>query len=185
VRTPDPVTHPAEYQQALLGLLGSDDPAQVQTETPERARALLREAGELATRRPAPSEWSAQEAVGHIVHAEIVSSARYRWILAHDRPPLIGYDQDLWVQALRPGGESSDGLLDLFSALRFANLELWRGSTPAERARVGVHQERGEESYDLTFRLIAGHDRLHMEQAVSALDAVRDEAGRGSAGLPG
>ena len=179
MRTPDPVARPAEYQAALLGLLGSDDPAQVQAATPERARTLLREAGDLAATRPAPSEWSAQEAVGHIVHAEVVSTARYRWILAHDRPPLIGYDQDLWVEALRPGSESPDRLLDLFSALRLANLELWRESTPDERARVGVHQERGEESYDLTFRLIAGHDRLHMDQAVSALEAVREEAGRG------
>ena len=177
MQTPDPVTHPTEYQQALLSYLGADDPAQVQAATADGARALLREAGDLAVRRPAPSDWSAQEAVGHMVHAEIVSTARYRWILAHDRPPLIGYDQDLWVRALRPDDDSPEQLLNLFAALRTANLELWQGSTPDQRARVGVHQERGEESYDLTFRLIAGHDRLHMEQAAGALAAVRLSAG--------
>jgi hypothetical protein len=173
VQTPDPVTHPSEYQQALLELLGPDDPAEVQARTPDDARTLLRAAGELATTRPSASEWSAQEAVGHIVHAEVVSTARYRWILAHERPPLIGYDQDLWVQALQPDRESPERLLDLFAALRRANLELWQESTPDQRARVGVHQERGDESYDLTFRLIAGHDRLHMGQAAAALDSLR------------
>jgi len=172
VPTPDPVTNPAEYQQALLSYLGDDDPADVQAATPDALRALVRDAGARGTTRPAPSEWSALEAMGHIVHAEIVSTARYRWILAHDRPPLIGYDQDLWVEGLRPGREDPEELLHLFGALRQANLELWRRSTPDERARVGVHEERGEESYELTFRLIAGHDRLHMEQAGAALEAI-------------
>jgi len=173
VKTPDPVTHPAEYQRALLGYLGADDPSDVQAATPDALRALLRDAGDLANARPVPSEWSAQETVGHIVHAEIVSTARYRWILAHDRPPLIGYDQDLWVRGLRPDREDPREMLDFFAALRGANLRLWRGSTEDERARVGVHEERGEESYDLTFRLIAGHDRLHGEQAAAALEAVQ------------
>jgi len=176
VKTPDPVTHPTEYQQALLSYLGADDPALVQAATPDALRALLREAGDLAAARPGPSDWSAQETVGHIVHAEIVSTARYRWIIAHDRPPLIGYDQDLWVRRLRPGRDDPERMLDLFAGLRRANLDLWRGSTPDERARVGVHEERGEESYDLTFRLIAGHDRLHTEQAAAALRSARATA---------
>jgi hypothetical protein len=39
---------------------------------------------------------------------------------------------------------------------------------------VGIHAERGPESYDLSFRMIAGHDRLHQAQARRAIDAVRD-----------
>jgi hypothetical protein len=36
---------------------------------------------------------------------------------------------------------------------------------------VGIHEERGPESFDLTFRLIAGHDRNHLRQARRILDA--------------
>jgi hypothetical protein len=36
-----------------------------------------------------------------------------------------------------------------------------------------MHAERGPESVDLTFRLMAGHDRFHLAQARRALDAVR------------
>jgi len=36
-----------------------------------------------------------------------------------------------------------------------------------------MHRERGPESYDLTFRLAAGHDRVHLAQARRALTAVR------------
>ena len=31
---------------------------------------------------------------------ELVTSARCRWILFEDKPTLIGYDQDLWVDRL-------------------------------------------------------------------------------------
>lgn len=90
----------------------------------------------------------------------------------HDEPPLIGYDQDLWVERLHHGQGDPAELLALFEALRAANLSMWSRSTPQERARVGIHAERGPESYDLSFRLIAGHDRFHLGQAQRALDAL-------------
>jgi hypothetical protein len=50
---------------------------------------------------------------------------------------------------------------------------LWRRSGPEQRARFGIHSERGPESYDLCFRMIAGHDRLHLGQISRALEVVR------------
>jgi hypothetical protein len=35
-----------------------------------------------------------------------------------------------------------------------------------------MHEERGPESFDLLFRMIAGHDRFHLAQARRALEAV-------------
>jgi hypothetical protein len=40
-----------------------------------------------------------------------------------------------------------------------------------------MHGERGLESFDLSFRPIAGHDRLHADQARRALSAVRSPVG--------
>ena len=170
--SPDPVTDPAGYQRHLLGLLGDDDPAEVQAATPDAWRVLVEQAGAHLRERPEPAEWSVLECLGHAADAEIVYSARYRWIIAHDRPPLIGYDQDLWVDRLHHGDDDPAQLLAELEALRTANLALWRRSTSAERDRVGMHAERGPESLDLSFRLIAGHDRFHLGQAHRALDAV-------------
>jgi hypothetical protein len=61
----------------------------------------------------------------------------------------------------------------LFEPLRAANLALWDRTPEEQRDRIGMHAERGPESYELTFRLIAGHDRFHLAQAERALDAVR------------
>ncbi|HEV8282451.1 MAG TPA: DinB family protein [Candidatus Limnocylindrales bacterium] len=172
-RSPDPVAEAAAYQAHLLGLLGEDDPAEVQARTPALLRTLVAESGDALRRRPEPAEWSVLECIGHIADAEIVYAGRYRWILAHDEPPLIGYDQDRWVDALRHGERDPEDLLSTFEPLRAANIALWRRTSAKERARIGRHEERGPESFDLSFRLIAGHDRFHLDQARRTIDAVR------------
>jgi DinB superfamily len=172
VPTPDPVSQAAEYQDYLVGLVGEDDPAEVQAAGPDAWRELLREAGARVADRPEPDEWSVLECLGHATDAELVASGRYRWILAHDEPPLIGYDQDLWVDRLHHGQDDPEALLETFEALRRANLALWARSSDEEKARVGVHSERGPESYHLTFRMLAGHDRFHLDQARRALAAL-------------
>lgn len=172
-RSPDPVLDPKGYQDHLIGLLGEDDPAAVQASTPPKLRALVRDAGYDLRTRPEPGEWSVMGCMAHMLDAEIAMSARYRFVLAHDEPPLIGYDQDLWVDRLHGDDEDVESILDLFDALRLANVTLWQ-RTPAElRQRVGMHEERGPESYDLAFRMIAGHDRFHMAQAERALSTLR------------
>jgi hypothetical protein len=171
--SPDPIADPTGYQNHLLSLLGDKDPAGVQAATPPLLRQLAAEAGPDLAIRPEPAEWSALECIAHVVDAEIVMSGRYRFVLAHDEPPLIGYDQDLWVDRLHTEETDTEGLLDLFDALRLANVTLWQ-RTPIElRQRIGMHAERGPESYDLAFRMLAGHDRFHMAQARRALEALR------------
>ena len=170
---PDPIAQAKAYQQSLLAALGDDDPAEVQSVGPANARALVEEAGTHLRTRPAPREWSVLLCLAHIADAELVMAGRYRWVLAHDRPELIGYDQDLWVDNLHRDDEDPEVLLGQYALLRAGNVALWRGSSAADRARVAVHKERGEESFELMFRMLAGHDRVHLAQARRALEAVR------------
>ncbi|MEW5991477.1 MAG: DinB family protein [Chloroflexota bacterium] len=93
--TPDPVRPAEAYRQSLLAALGDDDPAVAQAQAPAALRALVRETGPRLRARPEPGEWSALECIGHIVDGELVVAGRYRWILAHDEPEIIGYDQAL------------------------------------------------------------------------------------------
>jgi hypothetical protein len=174
---PDPIADAKAYQESLLAALGDDDPADAAAETPGNIRALIADAGDLLRIRPEPREWSALLCLAHIADAEVVMSGRYRWVLAHDRPELIGYDQDLWVDGLHSDDDDPFALLAQFEALRTANIALWRASSAADRQRVGLHRERGPESYDLMFRMLGGHDRVHLAQARRALEAVRGGAG--------
>jgi hypothetical protein len=169
---PDPVADPEAYRQSLLDHLGDDDPAAVQAAGPAAVRALIDEAGILLGAHPEPNEWSVLECIAHLVDSELVSSVRYRWILAEEEPDIVGYEQDRWVSQLHQGEEDPAVLASVFDALRRWNLGLWashRGSSE----RVGVHRERGRESYGLIFRLAAGHDRVHLGQARRTLEAAR------------
>jgi len=171
--SPDPVREATAYQQSLLNALGDDDPADVQAGTPDRIRRLIAAAGDDLRTKPEPGEWSVLECIGHVADGEMVMGTRYRFVLAQDEPEIIGYDQDRWVDGLRHNEDDPAELLAAFEPSRAANIALWRRSTPEQRARVGIHRERGQESFDLMFRMLAGHDRVHLDQADRALAAVR------------
>ena len=169
----DPVAQPSAYQAMLLALLGADDPAVVQGATPAAARRIVDDAGRMLRMKPAPEEWSVLEVIGHVLDGELMASGRYRWILSHDRPPLMPYDQDRFAEHLRHNDAEPEELIRPLEALIAANIGLWHRVPVAERARYGIHQERGPESYDLTFRLDAGHHRFHLAQARDTLVTLR------------
>jgi hypothetical protein len=171
--TPDPTTEGRAYRDMLLGLVGDQDPFAIASQTPERLRAVVKEAGEDLRTRPEPKEWSVLELVAHITDAELVCAGRYRWTLAHDQPELIGYDQDLWVDRLRANEQSADEYLELFEVLRRGNLALWQRTPAEQRSRAGLHAERGPETYGELFTMMAGHDLFHLDQIAQTLAAVR------------
>lgn len=111
-------------------------------------------------------------AAGSLLDAEIVLAGRYRWILAHDEPSILPYDQDLWVERLHHQDGDPEEMLELLTALRRSNLALWARTPPSERERVGHHAERGAESFDLSFRMLAGHDLFHLGQMRRTLAQV-------------
>lgn len=157
---PGPVV-PERYQAAL----GADDPFEVMAETP----ALLRKriAGlterQLAT-KPAPGKWSIKEIVAHLLDGEVMIGSRYRLVAAHDRPPLMGYDQDAFVERLGVDHAKTEELLADFFMARAVNLGLLSRLPEEALDRIGVHSERGEESIRSMVAMYAGHDRIHLEQ---------------------
>jgi hypothetical protein len=161
------------YRRSVLEVLGEDDPLGVQETEVERWRRLIDQAGAHLRTTPGAGEWSVIECLGHMVDSELVTSARYRWILAEDQPTLTGFDQQAWVARLDYGHADPASLLEMFAALRRANMTLWRTTQAADRARVGIHAERGPESFVLLFRMQAGHGRIHRAQAERALAEAR------------
>ncbi len=109
----------------------------------------------------------------HLAESEVVFAWRVRLVLAHDQPPITGYDQDRWAERL--GYDNADAMeaLQTFSVLRRSNLRLLERASPEERARFGVHSERGNESIAHMMKLYAGHDRLHLAQIARIQKAIR------------
>jgi hypothetical protein len=162
-----------EYTQAILALLGDRDPIEVLSKTPAALRKLVTGASAEQLGIPeAPGKWSVRIVVQHLADSDLVWGWRLRLVLAQDRPPITGYDQDAWAGRLRYAEADVDDALADFEQFRRSNLRLLARVPEPERDRVGLHAERGEESVAHIIRLTAGHDVLHLRQVERILSAV-------------
>ena len=153
------------YTGAVLGLLGARDPMQVLPETEKSLRSGIKGMSQDQLRqREKPDKWAIVHVLQHLVDSEIVWSWRLRLILAHDRPAITGYDQDAWADKLGYDESDPTRAIEEFAVLRRANIRLLERTSAADRKRVGVHSERGEESVEHLMKLYAGHDILHLNQ---------------------
>jgi uncharacterized damage-inducible protein DinB len=161
------------YVSAVLELLGDRQPFDVLGATPSALGDALDDLSPAQLATPeAPGKWAVRDVVQHLVDSELVWAYRMRLVLAEDRPPLTGYDQDRWADRLHYAESHPREALDEFRVLRRANLRLLERATPADLERVGVHGERGEESLAHMIRLYAGHDLLHLRQIKRIAEAV-------------
>ncbi len=153
------------YVAAVLDLLGEQDPMAVLRETPAALQRALDALSTAQIGQPeAPGKWSVGEVLQHLADSELVWGYRLRMVLAHDRPPIAGYDQDRWADRLRYRDADSNEAIARFAVLRRSNLRLLEQMSESDRRRIGVHAERGEESVEHMIRLYAGHDILHLRQ---------------------
>lgn len=153
------------YTAAILGLLGDTDPMSVLETTASNLKAAIKGLPKDRLIKPeAPGKWSIAAVVQHLADSEIVWGWRMRMVLAHDRPEITGYDQDAWADRLGYMQADAHAALREFEVLRGMNLRLLRRCSPADLQRVGVHNERGEESVAHMMKMYAGHDLLHLRQ---------------------
>ena len=171
---PSPAVEP-RYAAAL----GGDDPVYVMARTPDLVRKLIRGLTEkqLET-KPAPGKWCIKEIVAHLADGEVVVGSRYRFVAAHDRPPLPSTDQDAFAERLGPMNARAVDLADDFAMARAVNLGLLE-RLPAEAwDRIGLHEERGEESIRSIVATYAGHDRIHLAQIETIRTGLFPKAGK-------
>jgi hypothetical protein len=161
---------PQQYRERILKNLEGQDPVKVQSATPGRLVKVLRGATrQRLARRPAPGKWSVNEILAHLAETEIVVGYRLRAIAGAPGTPIQAYDQDAWAAAGNYAARDAKQSLALFRALREANLEWLRRLRPEQWKHFGMHAERGEESIEMTVRMIAGHDVNHLRQVEGLL----------------
>ena len=93
--------HARAYVEAILDLLGDRDPLTVLRDTPaELERFLTGTLDEVLGKPEAPGKWAMRDVFAHLADSDLVWGWRLRLVLAEDRPPLTGYDQDAWASRL-------------------------------------------------------------------------------------
>jgi hypothetical protein len=118
--------------------------------------------------RPAPGEWSANEALGHIIEADRRGfGGRIRRILAVDGVEEHGWDQ-VGVAAQRRDREKTvAAILDEFSTGRTAGLELIASLTEADLERHAIHDRVGRVTVRDLLHEWVFHDRNHVRQILA------------------
>jgi len=166
-----------QYKARILGYIRGKDPLRVQRATAAKIARLIRGVprGRLL-RRPAPGKWSVGEILAHLAESELVDGYRIRMILAASGGPIQAFDQNDWARAGKYARRDPRRSLELFRALRDANLALLGTLSGSEWRRFGIHEERGRETIRDVVRMFAGHDVNHLLQIERMLRPGRGRA---------
>lgn len=122
--------------------------------------------------RPAPEEWCINECIGHMIETDKNGFAgRIQHILNEDQPQLIAWDIAGTVAQRQDCERNGFELLDELEAMRQENTQFITQLSPEQLARSGIHQNVGElQVVDLIFEW-AHHDRNHVKQIMSNIQA--------------
>jgi hypothetical protein len=118
--------------------------------------------------RPSPGEWSANEALGHIIEADRRGfGGRIRRILAVDGVAEHGWDQVGVAAERRDHEKTVAAILDEFATGRSAGLELIASLTDADLERHAVHDRVGRVTVRDLLHEWVFHDRNHVRQILA------------------
>src|SRR5437660_6801255 len=93
--------------------------------------------------RPVAGKWSTLEVVCHLADFDPILADRMKRVIAEDRPPLLGADEQRFAAALAYHERDPEEELALIERTRSQMARILR-TLPAEALqRVGVHNERG------------------------------------------
>jgi hypothetical protein len=122
---------------------------------------------ELASWHPAAGEWCVKEVLGHIIHTERIGFAgRIAEILAADEPSLKA-SGDAPPSCDRNLAE----MLAEFREQRTRSIDRVAGLQPADLARGGVHERVGRVTVNDLIHEWVHHDRAHLKQILSNVQA--------------
>lgn len=162
------------YVSETLALLGDLDPLEVLAETPDYILSHVEELDEPQFHIPeAPGKWSLAQVFMHLADAEIAFGLRARLMLTQDNAPITAYNQAAWMERFDGANTDAEQALDTFLTLRDWNMRVWQSATAEDLKRIGIHSERGPESFDLLRRMAAGHDLRHRRQVDRILAGIR------------
>ena len=122
--------------------------------------------------RPAPDEWSANEALGHIIEADRRGFAgRIERILAVDGVAEQGWDQIAVAAARRDNDRTVAEILGEFETERAAGIAVVDGLGEADLDRFAIHDRVGRVTVRDLLHEWVFHDRNHIRQIMANAQA--------------
>ena len=158
---PDPTEYDAAFWR-YINLVPEGDIVTILSSQIGKTLALLRNVSEeKAGQSYAPGKWSIKEVVGHVIDSERIFAYRALRIGRNDKTPLAGFEQDDYVAATNFNARPFASLTEEFSAVRTANIQLFKHFTDAEWLRRGTANQKEITARALAYN-IAGHELHHV-----------------------
>jgi hypothetical protein len=112
--------------------------------------------------RYAPGKWTLKDVVGHLSDTERVFAYRALSIARGDTIPLPSFDDQAWVVEVGAEDRTLADMVDEWSHVRRATLDLFWHLPPAAWSRRGTANNEPTSVCALAY-VIAGHTRHHLE----------------------
>ena len=146
----------------------------------EHGPVLLRDAFAQVPReawkwRPGPEKWSAFEIVCHCADSETNAAMRIRFLVAEEKPVVLGYDQARWAKALDYHQERIELALAAVDVVRARTVNLLRQMPDTAWEIVGTHTDSGPYTAEDWLRIYAEHLEKHSKQIERTVAAWRAE----------
>jgi uncharacterized damage-inducible protein DinB len=111
-----------------------------------------------------PGKWSIKEVIGHITDTERIMNYRILCIARGEEASLPGFDENSYVQMANFNSQSVQELLENYSAVRHATIQLLKGLDNNAWVRKGT-ANHSEVTVRAIAYIIAGHE-LHHRQVI-------------------
>jgi hypothetical protein len=115
-------------------------------------------------RRPEAGKWSIVEIACHLRDVERVFVERFSRMAHQDRPSFWMMDNDRVATTLRYQEARLEDVLKEHARLRGDTLTLLRALPAPAWKRTGLHPKRGEVAIEQLARVLADHDRGHLDR---------------------
>jgi hypothetical protein len=135
----------------------------------ELGRALDGQPPEALVRPASDGGWGVIENLCHLRDWEEIFLERARAIVAHDRPHLPAYDDELWAIERDYRGQDPGETFEHFRELRERLVAFLAELPEAAWARTGDHAVLGEVSLRWLTNHMCDHDEEHLTQIREAL----------------
>lgn len=127
---------------------------------------------EQALAKPVPGKMSTLEVVAHMADFEPVYVDRMKRIISHDKPLLMGADENLFLKTLFYADRDLAEELAVIDATRVSFARIIEKLSPEQLARQGVHSERGITTLEALIVLENEHMLHHLKFIVEKKKAL-------------
>lgn len=106
-------------------------------------------------------KWTCKEVLQHLIDTERIFQYRLFRIARHDKTPLAGFDQGIYMDPSTARSKSMDDLLAEFTAVRDNSISLLNSLSDKDLGHIGM-ADGGKMSARAAAFTITGHDIWHM-----------------------